>query len=159
MGGTAREMLEGAALAAALTVVLGWPLAATIREAGRGSEAATGSGLIEPYPADDGGAGGVARPLGLARETARLVLATAALAVAVLTAGEMTVTDLLVVRTYAEEAYVQFQLGHGPGAAAAVALPPLAVLGGLVFLAARSLLRADPARIPTADTRVRLWGL
>ena len=44
----------------------------------------------------------------------------AALAVAVLTAGDMTVTDLLQVRTYAEEAYVQFTLGHGPADAAAV---------------------------------------
>jgi iron(III) transport system permease protein len=271
-------------LAAALMVVLGWPLAATIREAWRGSEAATGGGLIDPYPAQGGGAGGVTRPLGLAGETARLVLTTealalpagvalglllfrtdlwgrrgligllalaafvpmplhaiawiggfgnlgrsqvlgatpwlvgltgaavvhalaalpwvvllagvglravepeleeaalldlpawrvlvrvtlrrgvgaiagAALAVAVLTAGDMTVTDLLVVRTYAEEAYVQYQLGNGPGTAATVALPPLAVLGGLVFLASWGLLRADPARVPSADTRVRLWTL
>jgi iron(III) transport system permease protein len=86
-------------------------------------------------------------------------IAGAALAVAVLTAGDMTVTDLLVVRTYAEEAYVQYQLGHGPGAAAAVALPPVIVLGGLVFLACGALLRADPARVPSADTRVRLWRL
>ena len=42
-------------------------------------------------------------------------IAAAALAVAVLTAGDMTVTDLLQVRTYAEEAYVQFILGRGPG--------------------------------------------
>ena len=42
-------------------------------------------------------------------------IAAAALAVAVLTAGDMTVTDLLQVRTYAEEAYVQYSLGRGPG--------------------------------------------
>jgi iron(III) transport system permease protein len=273
-----------AALAAVLMAVLGWPLAATIREAGRGSSTATGGSLIDPFPGTDGGAGGMARPLGLARETARLVLATevlalpagvalalllfrtdlwgrrgllglvalaalvplplhatawiggfgnvgrsqvlgtrpllvglpgaavvhalaalpwvvllagvglrtvepeleeaalpdlpawrvvvhvtlrrgvgaiagAALAVAVLTAGDMTVTDLLAVRTYAEEAYVQYQLGNGPGTAAAVALPPLVVLGSLVFLASGSLLRADPARVPSADARVRLWRL
>jgi iron(III) transport system permease protein len=276
--------LADVVLGTALMVVLGWPLAATVREAWRGSEAATGGGLISPFPAQDGGAGGVARPLGLAEQTARLVLITealalpagvalglllfrtdlwgrrgligllalaafvpmplhaiawiggfgnlgrsqvlgarpwlvgltgaavvhamaslpwvvllagvglrtvepeleeaalldlpawrvlarvtlrrgvgaiagAALAVAVLTAGDMTVTDLLVVRTYAEEAYVQYQLGHGPDAAAAVALPPLVVLGGLVFLASWGLLRADPARVPSADTRVRLWTL
>ena len=42
-------------------------------------------------------------------------IAAAALAVAVLTAGDMTVTDLLQVRTYAEEAYLQYSLGRGPG--------------------------------------------
>ena len=50
-------------------------------------------------------------------------IAAAALAVAVLTAGDMTVTDLLQIRTYAEEAYLQYSLGRGPGGAALVALP------------------------------------
>lgn len=86
-------------------------------------------------------------------------VAGAALAVAVLTAGDMTITDLLQVRTYAEEAYLQSQLGNGPAAAAAVALPPLFVLGGLVLLAAMMLLRADPARIPSAATRAKVWRL
>ena len=40
-------------------------------------------------------------------------IAAAALAVAVLTAGDMTVTDLLQIRTYAEEAYLQYSLGRG----------------------------------------------
>ncbi|HEX8201068.1 MAG TPA: iron ABC transporter permease, partial [Isosphaeraceae bacterium] len=276
--------LTDVALAAALLLVLGWPAAATVREAWRGSGSAPGGGLIDPFPGAGGGAAALIRPLGLAAETAGLVFLTellalpagvalalalfrtdlggrrgligllalaalvpmplhaiawiggfgnlgrsqalgsgpvlvglpgaavvhalaalpwvvllagvglravepeleeaalldlpawrvvirvtlrrsvggiagAALAVAVLTAGDMTVTDLLVVRTYAEEAYVQYQLGNGPGAAAAVALPPLAVLGGLVFLAAWGLLRTDPARLPSADAGVRLWGL
>jgi iron(III) transport system permease protein len=77
----------------------------------------------------------------------------------VLTAGDMTVTDLLQVRTYAEEAYVQFQLGNGPGAAATVALPPLLVLGALVLFAARGVLSADPARIPSPAARARVWRL
>ena len=68
----------------------------------------------------------------------------AALAVAVLTAGDMTVTDLLQIRTYAEEAYLQYSLGNGPGAAAVVALPPLVVLGVLIAIAARALARLDP---------------
>ena len=59
-------------------------------------------------------------------------IAAAAVAVAVLTAGDMTVTDLLQVRTYAEEAYVQFTLGRGPADAALVSVPPL------LFWAARS---------------------
>jgi iron(III) transport system permease protein len=88
-------------------------------------------------------------------------LAGAALAVAVLTAGDMTVTDLLQVRTYAEEAYVQYQIGHGPHAASAVTLPPLLVLGTLVALLARGLLRADPARLATATAagRGKVWHL
>jgi len=85
-------------------------------------------------------------------------LAGAALAVAVLTAGDMTVTDLLQVRSYAEESYLQFTLGQG-AAAAAVALPPTVVLGALVLLAARGLLRSDPARLATAALQGRLWRL
>ena len=86
-------------------------------------------------------------------------VAAAALAVAVLTAGDMTVTDLLQVRTYAEEAYLQYNLGNGPAAAGAVALPPLLVLGGLVWFGARALLAADPARLASAASRARPWRL
>ncbi|MBV8611170.1 MAG: iron ABC transporter permease [Singulisphaera sp.] len=86
-------------------------------------------------------------------------LAGAALAVAVLTAGDMTVTDLLQVRTYAEEAYVQFQIGGGPGAAASVALPSLLVLGVLIVLTARGLLHADPARLASSAMRGKVWHL
>jgi len=86
-------------------------------------------------------------------------IVAAALAVAVLTAGDMTVTDLLQVRTYAEEAYLQYNLGNGPGAAAAVAVPPLIVLGGLVLFGVRALFTVDPARLPSAAARARLWRL
>jgi iron(III) transport system permease protein len=77
-------------------------------------------------------------------------IAGAALAVAVLTAGDMTITDILSIRTYAEEAYIQFGLGKGPGAAAATALPPLVVLGALLGAASTWLLRSDPARLASA---------
>lgn len=86
-------------------------------------------------------------------------IAAAALAVAVLAAGDMTVTDLLQVRTYAEEAYVQFTLGHGPAGAAGVAFPPLLVLGAGVFLIARRLSADAPARLATAFGRSRVWRL
>jgi iron(III) transport system permease protein len=86
-------------------------------------------------------------------------VAGAALAVAVLTAGDMTVTDLLQVRTYAEEAYLQYNLGNGPGTAAAVALPSLVVLGGLILVAAWALLRADPSRLASAAARGKVWRL
>ena len=86
-------------------------------------------------------------------------IAAAAVAVAVLTAGDMTVTDLLQVRTYAEEAYVQFTLGRGPADAALVSVPPLIILGGSIVLVARSLVRADPARLASAFAPARLWKL
>jgi iron(III) transport system permease protein len=86
-------------------------------------------------------------------------IAAAALAVAVLTAGDMTVTDLLQIRTYAEEAYLQYSLGRGPGGAALVAIPPLVVLGLLILLVGRALERFDPARLVSSFSRARLWQL
>ena len=86
-------------------------------------------------------------------------IAAAALAVAVLTAGDMTVTDLLQVRTYAEEAYVQFVLGRGLADAAVVALPPLIVLGIGIVLAGRALSRLDPARLASAASGARTFRL
>jgi iron(III) transport system permease protein len=86
-------------------------------------------------------------------------VAAGALAAAVLTAGDMTVTDLLQVRTYAEEAFVQFTLGHGPADAAAVSIPPLVVLGIAVFWLARTLLHSDPSRLASAFAASRPWRL
>jgi iron(III) transport system permease protein len=86
-------------------------------------------------------------------------MAAAVVAVAVLTAGDMTVTDLLQVRSYAEEAYLQFTLGNGPADAAVVSVPPLLVLGGTILLAARSLKRADPARLTSAFAHSKEWNL
>jgi iron(III) transport system permease protein len=88
-------------------------------------------------------------------------IAAAALAVAVLTANDMTVTDLLVprVETYAEEVYNQAHLNDEPTAAAFVAVPPMLVLGGLILLTTRWLLRSDPARVASAAARSRTWCL
>jgi len=86
-------------------------------------------------------------------------IAAAALAVAVLTGGDMTVTDLLQIRTYAEEAYVQYMLGRGPGEAALVSLPPLLLLGVAILIVGRWLARNDPARLISSFTQARLWGL
>jgi iron(III) transport system permease protein len=90
---------------------------------------------------------------------ALLAVAAAALAVAVLTAGDMTVTDLLQIRTYAEEAYLQYSLGRGPGEAAMVALPPLVVLGTLILIVGRALARLDPTRVVSSFARARVWRL
>jgi iron(III) transport system permease protein len=86
-------------------------------------------------------------------------IAAAALAVAVVTAGDMTVTDLLVIRTYAEESYLQYSLGRGPGAAALVAVPPICVLGVLIMVIAVALGRLDPTRVASAFARARVWSL
>jgi iron(III) transport system permease protein len=86
-------------------------------------------------------------------------IAAAALAVAVLTAGDMTVTDLLQIRTYAEEVYLQYSLGRGPGEAALVAIPPFVVLGLLIIWLGRALDRIDPARLVSSFSRARLWPL
>ena len=85
-------------------------------------------------------------------------LLAASLAVAVLTAGDMTVTDLLQVRTYAEECYTQYQRGNGPGAAAA-SLPPLVGLGALILIGAAWLLRSDPERLASASGGAGDWRL
>jgi iron(III) transport system permease protein len=90
---------------------------------------------------------------------ALLAIAAAALAVAVLTAGDMTVTDLLLIRTYAEEAFLQYSLGNGPGEAALVAVPPILVLGALILVVSRAIDRLDPARVISSFERSRVWRL
>jgi iron(III) transport system permease protein len=86
-------------------------------------------------------------------------IAAAALAVAVLTAGDMTVTDLLQIRTYAEEAFLQFILGRGLADAAIVALPPMVILGLLILIVGRALSRLDPARWLSSFSQARTWRL
>lgn len=100
--------------------------------------------------------GGVIRRVMLRRSLGSI--AASALAVAVLTGGDMTITDLLQVRTYAEEAYTQFQLGN-PSRAAAVAGPPLILLGGILVGAMAFWFRIDPARVVSAASRSRDWSL
>ncbi len=78
---------------------------------------------------------------------------SAALAIAVLTAVDMTVTDLLQIRTYAEEAYLQSILGEEPASASAVALPPLLVLGPLIGFLAWRLTEVEPRRLASVYAR------
>src|SRR5262245_14272322 len=72
--------LSKTALALALAAVLGWPAVATVIAAVTGTRGASrpGGGLRTPWAG-----GGVGRPMGLAFETARLVLATEAMALPV----------------------------------------------------------------------------
>jgi iron(III) transport system permease protein len=84
---------------------------------------------------------------------ARAALGAAGLWVAVLVAGEITITDLMQIRTFAEEVYSQFvapeptdTTGGDPVARAlAAALPWAAALAGIVLLTARRWERDLPA--------------
>lgn len=79
----------------------------------------------------------------------------AALWVAIVTAGEITVTDLFIVRTYAEELYTGLSIGPQPGdaplgVAAGVAVTAWLVLAGLLLCA-----RLSPRQRP--PTLRRRW--
>jgi iron(III) transport system permease protein len=89
-------------------------------------------------------------------------IAASAVAVAVLTAGEMTVTDLPTIglRTYAEEAYTLAQQGFDLGGLAMrAALPQVILLGGLLALVAWWLGRLDSARIALTTVPRHPWPL
>jgi iron(III) transport system permease protein len=89
-------------------------------------------------------------------------VATAALWIAVTTAGEMTVTDLFGVRTYAEEIYTRTALGEDLSTASVALLPGLAitaccVLAGLA-IAAWLAPRQWPLELARRHTfRLRRW--
>ena len=86
-------------------------------------------------------------------------IAASAVAVGVLTAGDMTITDLLQVRTYAEEVYIQSHLNDDPTAAARSSLPPLLLIGGLIAWGGWRLSRGDPSRVASRWPRSRTWRL
>jgi iron(III) transport system permease protein len=68
--------------------------------------------------------------------------------VAIVTAGEMTVTDLFQVRTYAEEVYTRMAIGQDPAEAAVGILPGLVLTAGLVAVALLILARLVPRDRP-----------
>jgi iron(III) transport system permease protein len=78
----------------------------------------------------------------LRRSAAALV--AAGLIVAVQTAGEMAVTDLLQVRTYAETVYTEFALASRVGPATATAAPGIIVWLCLILVAGTLLVRSVP---------------
>lgn len=104
--------------------------------------------LIEPELEEaallDGTTGQVLRRVTLPGAAA--ALGVAALWTLTMTAGEMTVTDLFVVRTYAEELYTQIAMGRQPdevslGVLPGVVVTALSVIAGLVISA--KVARAD----------------
>jgi iron(III) transport system permease protein len=92
------------------------------------------------------------------RRSAGVVVA-AGLFVAVNTAGEMAVTDLLRVRTYAETVYTEFALAGRAGAATATAVPGLAVWFALVALAGWLVARRVPQDVQALFARRPVFQL
>ncbi len=75
-------------------------------------------------------------------------IGVATLWVATVTAGEMTVTDLFVVRTYAEEIYTQSQLTGNLGEAARHTMPGMVFTAGMVAAAICLCLKLAPGKRP-----------
>jgi iron(III) transport system permease protein len=112
----------------------------------------TGAGfwLVEPELEEqallDATPGEVVRRVTL-RQAAPAV-AVAAAWILIVTAGEMTVTDLFQVRTYAEEVYTRLAMGQGAGEAALGVLPGLVLTVALVATALWALARLTPRDRP-----------
>jgi iron(III) transport system permease protein len=86
-------------------------------------------------------------------------IGAAGLAVALLSVWDITVTDILMVRTFAEEIFTQFQLGAGPWTAIAVSLPPIGILlsaGALLWRAGRAHGEAPAGEAGPAAPSIRL---
>ncbi len=89
---------------------------------------------------------GSAPSMTLVRVTARASapgIAAALLFVALLVATDYSISDLLLVRTFAEESYTQFALHGRPQEPFLVGLPQVVVLGALLWMSRRIFLRAD----------------
>ena len=80
-------------------------------------------------------------------------VAASALVVAVLTAGDMSVTDLLQIRTYAEEIYLESILGENPASTVRTAIVPLLVLGPLIWIMVRDGSAGVSARFASIQVR------
>jgi iron(III) transport system permease protein len=97
--------------------------------------------------------------LGITLRGASGAILGSAVLVLVLTSGDMTITDFLLVRTYAEEAYVQYGLGRPPASVALVAIPPTLTIGLVLLVCSRVVLRVDPGRVASNGAGKRLWAL
>jgi iron(III) transport system permease protein len=76
----------------------------------------------------------------------------AGMTVAILSVADITVTDILTVRTFPEEVFTQFQLGSGPWRATAISIPMIACSLGLTLLVWR-LLRSHGEMTPDSMGR------
>lgn len=108
--------LQGLAYVPAATLVCGMCFAAVDRK-------------LEELARLDVGGFGVFRRVSLPRGA--WGLAVAGIVVMVLSFTDITISDILLVRTFPEESFTQFQLQGEPWAAAALALPVIVLLAGL----------------------------
>jgi len=89
----------------------------------------------------------------------RPAIVASLLIVLIVTAGDMTVTDLVQERTFAEETYLQAQMGDGLTAAARTALPMTMMVAGAILCWTRFALR-DFGQIVSRGFRIsktRAW--
>jgi iron(III) transport system permease protein len=84
---------------------------------------------------------------------ARPAVALAALWIAILTAGEMTVTDLFAIRTYAEEVYTRIAVGQEAGDAPLGMLPGMSITAALIAAALVLASRLGPRERPLSFRR------
>ncbi len=84
---------------------------------------------------------------------------SAALWTAIILAGEMTVTDIYAVRTYAEELYTATQVEPDPITAQQTLLPGIAIQAGLWLVALRCWSRMLPADVAPANRRAHVFAL
>lgn len=108
----------------------------------------TGAGfwLVEPELEEQAALDGTAPQvlLNVTLRRAMPAIGVAAAWIVLITAGEMTVTDLFGVRTYAEEVYTRLVMGEEPEEALVGVLPGTALTAGLVVLAIAALARLGP---------------
>ena len=86
-------------------------------------------------------------------------MGVALLWVALVTAGEMTITDLFAVRTYAEELYTQLSLGEPPGQIARRLGPGILAVAAMVPAALAIVARLAPAERPPSLLRPLVFRL
>ena len=91
---------------------------------------------------------------------ARASILAAILFVGLQTAGEISVTDMMLISTLAEEVYTQFPLGQGGGLARTllISLPGLLLVWAAVLVVLARLEKALPPLLPSLPAQ-RAWRL
>lgn len=103
------------------------------------------------------GAGRARMLLRVSLRLARGAVLAAMVLVVLWTWTDYSISDVLMVRTFAEEVYTQYALNLRPYESVLVTLPQFVLIGGLLWLFRKGLLRGDWAEPTYAETyRVRL---
>ncbi|MEP0841640.1 MAG: iron ABC transporter permease, partial [Phycisphaerae bacterium] len=105
------------------------------------------------------GAGALRTLLRVSLRTAWPAVAGAVLLVLLWTWTDNTITDVLLVRTFAEEVYTQYALRGRPCEPAAVAWPQVLIFGALLWTARKGLLHGSWAEAAVAGPRLFRLGV